>query len=375
MTEEQNRYSWVPLIMLVFVFLVGLYVIVNMAFEADAFPDYSSRSTSRFGTKALYNSFGRLNDVTVERSYKPLGKRSADMKATHFFVHVSPDWLEKGTRSGRLLDWVRKGSRVVVTLNPRPGEASKQLSATEVFGDVTFRYEGIRPDLIQKAEHQTGNVKLPEVLFWGSRSGFEAVPSDWNVVYRHDDQPVVLESKRGDGSLVLCAGSYPLTNHALRNHRSPAFLSWLTGDRRRLIFDETHFGIENRPGVMTIARENGLHWFFLSVILLGGLYVWKSASSLVPPYPASSPAARRDVREADAHSGLTRLLQDNVEASELVDVMFEEWKKDRKNLNLSEEMIEDMKKKFQEARTNQQSASDLVDWYRSASREITYRRF
>ena len=55
---------------------------------------------------------------------------------------------------------------------------------------------------------------------------------------------MIVERAFAHGSLVLLADSYPLSNEALAADRNTGFLLWLIDDRRGVLFDETHLGLQ-----------------------------------------------------------------------------------------------------------------------------------
>lgn len=151
-------------------------------------------------------------------------------------------------------------------------------------------------------------------------------PSPWKTLATADGKPVLAERRVGGGSVVIATDTYFATNQALLMHPVPEFLAWLIGDARHVIFDETHLGTQENPGIMTLARRFHLHGFFFGGILLFILFVWQSSSSLVPAQDgADSPV--RTVAGQGAAAGLVSLLRRGVPRSKLLHTCFEQWER------------------------------------------------
>jgi hypothetical protein len=135
-----------------------------------------------------------------------------------------------------------------------------------------------------------------------------------------------MERALGQGSVVLCSETYLLSNEAMANARSPEFLSWLVGPSRTILFDETHLGISYRPGIAHLLRRYRLQGFLCMLIVLGFLFVWKNATSLLP-------RRRRERITDDAlHAGdsldaLSSLLRTHTPRRALLPTCVEEWRK------------------------------------------------
>ena len=56
--------------------------------------------------------------------------------------------------------------------------------------------------------------------------------------------------------------------------------------QQRVIFDESHLGQRESPGLMTLARRYRLGGVIATLALLAGLVIWKSVSTLAPAVAA-----------------------------------------------------------------------------------------
>lgn len=138
-------------------------------------------------------------------------------------------------------------------------------------------------------------------------------------------EKVVLASREteGGGSVVLATDSYFLTNEALYREPSTKFLSWLIGPAETVIFEETHLGTREQPGIMTLARRHRLHGLFFGGMLLFALFVWRSSMSLVPARDDDAPS--RTVAGRGATAGLVSLLRRGVPSAQVLRRGLEAW--------------------------------------------------
>lgn len=158
-------------------------------------------------------------------------------------------------------------------------------------------------------------------------------PSPWTTLATKGDRIMMAERKLGAGTVVVCTDRYFLSNEALWKTPKPAFLAYLIGDAKRVVFDETHLGvmIGDADGVMTLARRYGMHGLFLGCILLFILFIWRSAISLVPSNPADDLGLWRAqaVAGQSSASGLEGLLRRGIATKGLLQRCFEVWQSTR----------------------------------------------
>ena len=136
---------------------------------------------------------------------------------------------------------------------------------------------------------------------------------------------MVIERTKGAGTFVLASDSWFVSNEALRKDRQAGVLAWFVGTNPNLVFDESHFGIVEQPGIAGLMRKYRLHGFAAGLSLLAGLFIWRNALSLVPPYPQETREPYVLCKETAA--GFVNLLRRNVAAHEILSVCFEEWTK------------------------------------------------
>jgi hypothetical protein len=121
---------------------------------------------------------------------------------------------------------------------------------------------------------------------------------------------------------VLATDSYLVSNEGLWRDSQPELLSWLIGPYASIVFDETHLGIREAPGVMSLVRQYHLEGILAGTILLAGLLIWKSMTSLVPPQSLLRPGVIET--EFRFRPGFTNLLKRNIAPSKLLGVCIEQ---------------------------------------------------
>ncbi|MBI5383351.1 MAG: DUF4350 domain-containing protein [Verrucomicrobia bacterium] len=376
-----KRLPVILLLLGVAAFLAGLLHLFHLRFEAgDVFPEYSSLRADPLGAKAFYESLDRL--VPARRHYQSLAKLGEGRDATLFYLGANLHELRLPEDDFQELErFVGEGGRLVISLFPRfrkptlwffEDEAERKprargtnsISAKDGQGTNApprkrtrrlSREESDLPGLRRVAiterwkfdvqyapagRDERGTYKpitakrktvapVPESVEWHSASYFETNDPVWRAVYvRERERPVAMERRLGGGSMVLLTDSYLFSNEALRQHREPALLAWLVGPARRVIFEETHLGVEEAPGLATLARQYRLHGVFLALLLLAALYIWRNSVPFMPPPEEQLAWEHGDaVLGKESAAGFVNLLRRNIRGSDVLAVCFAEWKK------------------------------------------------
>jgi hypothetical protein len=359
--------------------------------SGDIYPPYSSFRADPLGVKALYQSLQSIPGLSVRRFFQDSAKLQGSPQRVLFLFGTDADDLSQmsGSDFGILQRFLYSGGRVVIALSPEeslPGTRPREDSLTgrpgkprsnketpeepprraesptgtpendrarkeppargprrdEAAGDkmISFldknhlRLERERffiPDATanraELADSSNAPTGLPPSLSWHSAGYFSGLEADWRALYQLRRHAVLIERSFGPGSLVLSSDSFFLSNEAMRNERHAALLAWLIGDRREVLFDETHLGLEENPGIAALLRQYHLEGVLLGLLLIAGLFVWKNSAPLVPPPPdetLSSPSALVVGRESMA--GFASLLRRSIPPAEILPVCFAEWK-------------------------------------------------
>jgi len=167
---------------------------------------------------------------------------------------------------------------------------------------------------------------LESDISWHSALYFKDLKPQWKVLYMCGTMPVVIERKFGDGSIVLAADSFFLSNEALRGERHPRLISRVFDGPSPIIFDEEHNNLRDEPGIASLARKYRLHGVMASLFLLAVFFVWKNAVRFVPAYEAA--AVESDiVAGKESGEGFINLLRRSIQPSAVFDVCVAEWRK------------------------------------------------
>lgn len=153
----------------------------------------------------------------------------------------------------------------------------------------------------------------------------------WRALYTRSKHPVIVARPFGSagGELVLVGDPYFFSNEALRKEPRPGLIAALVGRCRRVIFDETHLGVAEKPGLMTLARRYHLQGALAALAVLAVLFLWKNMVSLVPPPAAESAGASPEgnfVTGRDSAEGFVNLLRRGVPARDLLKTCLAQWR-------------------------------------------------
>jgi len=140
------------------------------------------------------------------------------------------------------------------------------------------------------------SAHLPARLPWHTTAHFVALNPAFKPIYTRGSDVVVAERALGQGSLVLLAEGFLLSNQAQRETRFPELLLWLIGSSERIAFEESHLGVSERRGVMSLLRELRLHGFVLGCCVVALLFAWQRWR------PLSQGSAPRDAAASVAAS-------------------------------------------------------------------------
>lgn len=324
---------------------VFLYVLFSIALEplvsGDIYPRLSSMRADPLGAKALYDSLRETPGLQVSQSFKPLAQvEKVDgtmlllgFSAAEFTFASQPfaeSWRKVMLGGGRLaIAFLPERPRVDFKFpklkpddskeeNDKKEAAKKRAkrlpSGPELLG-LTLQ---IRPGTL-KESGDAGGMGRETALY------FEPVDPGWVTLERAEDgKPMIVERAFGKGSMILVAGSYPISNEGLRNGRNTALIARMIGPSTRIVFDESHLGIVETGSVGSMIRRYGLQGAALMLMLLGLLFIWKMSSSLLPPKRIEDPT----VLEGEAaNAGLALLMRRSVPRSSLLSTCWNEWER------------------------------------------------
>jgi hypothetical protein len=345
-------------------FAAGIVALFQLRFNAgDIYPPYSSLRADPLGAKAFCAGLQSIPNLSVDRFYRASSKLGGGKDTALFILGLDSAnlWDMPGEDDKALQAFLYSGGRVVVCLFPTgmrensteektPARAKpkktramrndtnnvEELDKTISFFDKYGVRENIDRLFIPDADASQARLTktpaasaadLPESISWHSADYFSDLDAGWRTVYERGKRAVIIERSFGPGTFVLAADSYFVSNEALRKERHPALLAWLAGGSHKILFDETHLGVEENPGVAVLMRRYHLTAFLLGLLLVAALFVWQNISSLIPPY-ADEPKENRGVlvRGKETSAGFASLLRRNIPPAKILSVCFTEWK-------------------------------------------------
>ncbi len=371
---QTNKPTIIFFIIILLVFSAGIFKLFSLRFEAgDIYPPYSSLRSDPLGSKALYESYKATGSLDVERNFLPLSKIKNEDRTLLFFLGDTPNTIDFIPLNlyETVTDFLSSGGRLVIAFSPmskksyskkkvegntdktevdcgdqekaeseditedtteKQGTTSdsdnteemKMISLSEKWG-FSFNYEVDDSALKMKAFSSLN--ELEQTISWHSIMSYNDLSPEWQVIYQVNGKPVIIERSVSAGSVVFCSDSYFASNEALLNERSPRFLSWIAGSSNKIIFDESHFGIQKNPGIANLIRKYDLHGFTIALIVFAILFIWKNASYFVPPPETKEIYSGDQVSSRDNSSGLASLLRKNIGKRQIIDVCINEWKK------------------------------------------------
>lgn len=331
-------------------FFLGLAQLFSLRFAAgEGYPPGSSRRSDPRGTRVLHDSLAALPDCRVDRNYESLARLVPEPAGCTLFLLGYDAELLRGpiprSVAEELDDFARRGGRVVLALAyvrqldvtnawaqvrqvvqrgtpATEGAATREL--TELWGFQLENGSGTGAEAL----HDGAIAGLPARMAWPSPRQFGSLSDAWRVVYARDGQAVVMQRPLGKGSLILLADDFVLSNEALRHRRETGLLAWLVDGSRRVIFEETHLGLTQDPGLAGLVGRYHLGGAVVGLFLLAGLYLWQQSIPFLPRRSASGALRDADVPVVgrSAAAGFRNLLRRTVPTPELPALLFQRWK-------------------------------------------------
>jgi hypothetical protein len=304
----------------------------------DTFPEYSTYRADPKGLKAFYESLLATDQVHVSRRMQSSKILPSGENQVLVLAGIRADQPTVSEEDSQLFDhWLATGGRIVFALRPEKNEPARNQAAplenrdeTDRPPNITWRSLFRRWGIETVPVRETHSTKTDSTLFgkisrWLGRDSFDRFTSGWKVIAVQDGKNVIVERAFAHGSLVLLADSYPLSNEALATDRNTVFLLWLMGNRSGVLFDETHLGLSERPGIMTLAQHYGLQGTLLSIVAVLLLFIWKCQYTLVPRTRIAQEGLT--VSGCSSDQAFLNLLRRNVSQKELMSICIKTWLK------------------------------------------------
>lgn len=304
----------------------------------DTFPEYSTYRADPKGMKALYESLLASDLMHVSRRMQsskilPSGEHQVLMLAG-----IQADQETVSDEDSRFFDhWLATGGRLIVALRPEKNQPDRMQAASPENQHETdhplngswrslIRLWGVETVPLSGIHSATADSTLfGKISRWFGRDSFDRLASGWKVIAVQDGKNVIVERAFAHGSLVLLADSYLLSNEALATNRKTDFLLWLLDNRSGVLFDETHLGLSERPGIMTLAQRYGLQGTVISIIAVLLLFIWKCQYTLVPRTRIAQ--VQLTVPGCSSDQAFLNLLRRNISQRELISVCLKTWLK------------------------------------------------
>ena len=346
----KNKSLCFLMVILALILMVGLYHLFALRFlRGDFYPEYSSFRADALGTKALHDSLIEL--MPVERNLSPISSIQNKSRPTVFLLGVprSKSWSSSEMTEFKTL--ATNGARLIVAFLPydaKPKAVAKPVVKPVKADDPkpvhkktsVAREENPEEDhwinwsdfwkieigTSEKVMLSASSATLGENMVLHTASYFIPPDASWQVLYASGTHAEIIEKSMGKGSLVWVADSYLFSNEALSKNRRPRLIASLVGDSEFVIFDETHFGIEEEPGVALLIRRYHLTGVVLALLIVGALFVWAKSVSFIPAEQTEAEQAQIIVGR-DAGEGFVGLLKRSIPPRELLGVCIAEWKR------------------------------------------------
>lgn len=416
---NRRAFAIAAVVLLGVAFFFGVMRLFALRFSSGGvYPPYSSLRADPLGAKAIHDALGELPGMEVQRNFRALPRLHPPGPVTLVYAGIPERvfWQSKELEVFETL--VRGGSRAVFTFFPvdRPPtsledqrdeakERAKKTEAEEKEAEKSgAKSKKAKDDDAKKSEDEEESKDLlkfevvakgwgfgfdhlpapteksydrtalataaagslePEIS-WHSAIFFKDLTAEWTTLYTCAEKPVVVERKFGNGSIILAADSFFLSNEAMRNERLPQLLGHVFGGPAAVVFDEEHLGVSEQPGIATLARKYRLHGAVGALVLIAALFVWKNTARFIPP--------RDDLDGSDIVSGkesaegFVNLLRRTIRPKDVISVCVEEWRKGAPHSTRERARIEETWS-IEQARAPKER--NPVGEYRALSRAIT----
>ncbi len=327
---RSNTWLWILAIAMLCALAWGLEQVAFTPLQTgEVYPPFSSLRADPLGAKALYESLAALPGIEVDRLYKQRQKLESPQDAM-FVLGVDPSaWSRVDAKTlDEYVKLVHDGGRLVIAFLPVRGpgvsrESRKETPAVVLLWHIELTY---RPSV---GDDSTGGIPHKTALYF---SPVLSTPeSKWRTLASDasDRRAEAVEKTFGKGTIVLVADTYPLSNEGLREARDAGLIARIAGSATRITFDENHFGVSETGSVTTLMRRYRLQGAVTVLIVVAALFLWRSASTLLPPRQSdgASASGHGAIAGRDSLEGLAALLHRGVPEKQLLDACFAEWSK------------------------------------------------
>jgi hypothetical protein len=330
--------AWVVLIGCVLaLFFFGLQTFRIRMETSNSFPEYSTYRADPKGLKALYESLQATDLLHVSRRLQSSKILASGENQVLIVAGVQPDREIVSDEDSQFLDhWLATGGRVIIALRPEKNQPSDRTptpadqkitndSDALLWRSLIRRWGAIIAPINEIHSATAHSTLFGTIPRWLGRNSIDPLTSDWKVIAVQGTRNVIIERAFAQGSLVLLADSFPLSNEALAGDRNTHFLLWLIEKREGVLFDETHLGLSEQPGIMTLAQRYGLQGTLVSIVAVLLLFIWKCQYTLVPR--TKGHRMWLSISGSSSDQVFLNLLQRSISRKDLLGVCLETWLK------------------------------------------------
>jgi hypothetical protein len=293
---------------------IGTFIVVALhTFEVrletqEGYPVASSFRADARGCRALYESLHRVPGIQAARFLRTFSNLPPAEGRSLVIAGINPETNILRVQDRKSLSaWVDAGGSLIVALAVEDGTPGKAGSPDYELSPPPKEYRSPSPnnkstppteerwiETLQGAglhvfrhtdasvRHRFASGVFTPAGSWLGPLYFRDLQSPWRVVAEADHLPVIIQRSFGQGSVIVIADSYLLTNGSLANDRRTAFLGWLFRKQTIVLFDESHFGFTENPGIVSLARRYGLETAFFVLLILALFFVWANRYTLLP---------------------------------------------------------------------------------------------
>ena len=182
------------------------------------------------------------------------------------------------------------------------------------------------------------------IQIYENNKGKKDDPADIVMDYDASWQPVnglddTVEKRFGkSGSVVIALHSYDFANESLATDASYLDeVPLLLGSKTAIVFDETHFGMEESGSIAGLARRYKLQGLVAGLLILVALFIWNQSVSFPPPAEFAS-GQEKQVLGADARNTFAGLIARHLTPEALMESCVAEWNRVKPRQRITSEV-------------------------------------
>ncbi|MBU1054988.1 MAG: hypothetical protein KKC46_14345 [Proteobacteria bacterium] len=381
---RNNKLSFIFFVIIISVLIFGIFRLFAVRFESgDIYPVYSTLRSDPLGCMAFHDSLLNLKSLTVKRNYTPIINTKPNNNSVLFYLGMHPSSLYGMPKSHfeALNRFVLSGGHLVISLKPvnknfvidnikkqkkeveDEKDNLKPCNVVSLLNKWGFEYDTITSNDKDNKKTPNQNNLISHSPYgsvsWHSKLFLTKLSKEWDIIATVEDDPVIIERKYGNGSIIICTDTYFISNEGLRNESTPALLTFMIGKNSNIIFDEAHLGIQKNPGITSLILKYNLYGPVIAIFIFAILFIRKNSSHFLPPFDT---VKAPQVSARDQSSGLISLLKRNINKDKLLNICINEWEKSfASGHNSSKHNMELLKKIKQTVQTKEDGTKPSIE--------------